>query len=280
MKAEVFNRFYFGERSSREFGLTIENKSILDGAEPDMTGYNIPGRAGVQYIFNERWENVEAVYSCFYRDRTGLGPQMNAGKIKNWLLGRPGVYQRLEDSYDLDHYRRAVYSGGLPISEAAGDFARLDISFSCDPFRYLKAGEQPAVLQAGKWTRIDPYDGEQTVYDTLDIYNSYGYDALPVIRFPANTKQWLGTKTRFFMVTEDRLDSMQEVELYLPGNTGDRWQVELNSPEQQATATKDGKTELLDVDWFPILRPGKNSILIVDNMDMSGTAVIPNWREL
>ncbi len=272
MKGETFNRFYFGERSSREFGLTIERKSILDGAKPDMQEYSVPGRAGVQYVWNRRWENVETVYSCYYRDRSGRGPEHMAGRIKNWLLGKPGVYRRLEDSYDLEHYRRAVYSGGLPISEEAGEFARLDICFSCDPFRYLKAGEQPAALQNGSYTA----DGITCA--TLDIYNGFEYDSLPVIKLKARTGQWAGVKTRLFMVPPE--GGLRLIELYLPGTKGDLWDVELNTPEQRATARRGTAVELLDINFFPVLKPGKTSFFDTDGGDMSGTVIIPNWREL
>ena len=46
----VFNAFFFGEVTSRDYNLVIESKSILNAPEPDLQEYEIPGRDGTVFI--------------------------------------------------------------------------------------------------------------------------------------------------------------------------------------------------------------------------------------
>ena len=50
----VFEAFFYNERSSLDLGLKIEWKSILNGPEPDLQEYEIPGRDGKVYLSNRR----------------------------------------------------------------------------------------------------------------------------------------------------------------------------------------------------------------------------------
>ena len=89
MKGETFNRFYFGERSSREFGLTIERKSILDGAKPDMQEYSVPGQAEDIGLAKS---NSIAIYDG--RRFIGVGPP-TSGKAP-LVYGEPGRWTTAE----------------------------------------------------------------------------------------------------------------------------------------------------------------------------------------
>ena len=57
----VFNAFFFGEVTSRDYNLVIESKSILNAPEPDLQEYEIPGREGTVFISNNRRRNVDRI---------------------------------------------------------------------------------------------------------------------------------------------------------------------------------------------------------------------------
>ena len=98
----------------------------------------------------EGFDNARVSYETFLKVAEPWDFPQWTGAVKGWLLGKPGQYLRLEDDYDLDHYRLAAYTSGLDWTQDWKRFARATIEFSCKPYRYLKSGEEQVSAQAGE----------------------------------------------------------------------------------------------------------------------------------
>lgn len=70
-------------------------------------------------------------------------------EVANWLCG-PSGYQKLEDDYDVETYRRAYFAGPLDVESIMHRFGRATIEFSCQPQRFLRTGDQTVELSQGE----------------------------------------------------------------------------------------------------------------------------------
>jgi phage-related protein len=137
--------FVFGSHSSREFHLRIEKIPVIKMPARKMSRISVPGRNGDLHIDEGAFENYIQPYECYFH-----GPQAApelAHAIKTWLA-TSGVYQRLEDTYDPDHYRLATYTGPMDIANILHKYGRCTINFDCAPQSFLKTGEQPLSFAA------------------------------------------------------------------------------------------------------------------------------------
>ena len=110
---------------------------------------NVPGASGdIIYASDEAFNNYEQPYEIFMEaDKEGL-PYISH-HIAEWLLTNPG-YQRLEDSYDMEYYRMARYSGGESFANYFNIYGRGTLTFDCCPQRWLKSGELEQTLTKGQ----------------------------------------------------------------------------------------------------------------------------------
>lgn len=258
--------FVFGRRSSLDFGLKIKSKNILTAAKAEIEEYAPPGADGTIYRYTGRRENVQIAYEAFFR-----APKdeviRRVGEIKLWLLAKPGEYLRLEDSYDPEHYRLAVFSGELEPGRDTPVTASQTLKFSCKPYRYCKRGEIPAVFA------LEPYTGTP-VSSSLTLYNTTGYDARPIFNFG---------------LVRGNLEPT--VTIKIEYESGEVCTCELEKlGQEQSSAVLDSEEQLIFhgdgtvnnynlLDSFPVLRPGENKITITGNRLRTAT-VTPRWREL
>lgn len=106
----------------------------------------VPGRSGDIYIAesDDAFENYSQPYSVFLDSKAPGLPQASRG-LAEWLLGSPG-YQRLEDSYDPDFFRMAIYSGGEQFLNYFNEYGRGTLTFNCAPKRFYKSGEKELTI--------------------------------------------------------------------------------------------------------------------------------------
>ena len=109
----------------------------------------IPGRSGDLYIeeSDDAFENYDDQYSVFL-DAKAPGLQQVSRGLAEWLLSSPG-YQRLEDSYDPDTFRMAVYTGGEDFINIFNEYGRGTLTFNCNPKRFYKTGEKEIDVVSG-----------------------------------------------------------------------------------------------------------------------------------
>ena len=113
----MLKAFYFNEISSLSNGLVVEHKHILSAPEPDLLSYEIPGRDGTVYLDTGRRKNIDISYDTYLHVQKSMDKQAWITGIKQWLLSNPGHYFKLEDDFDLDHYRMAAYAQGLEVQD-------------------------------------------------------------------------------------------------------------------------------------------------------------------
>lgn len=149
------NYFYFDGGRSIDYGIRISKEATLSAPERDVEVFSVPGRSGELVIDKGRFGPQLVTYEAFFRCPDGERAAY-ARRIKSWLLGTPG-YRELADTYDRQYYRLARYSGALDIEAVGRRFGKLNLTFSCQPFR---------LRQDGRALRELPLDS--TVYNPED----------------------------------------------------------------------------------------------------------------
>lgn len=127
---------YDGRRMD-SFGVFISGEGVFNTPSKDVEFVSIPGRNGDLTIDNHRFNNIKITYPAFIRsDFT----QKNRDLVS--FLGSMRGYKRLEDDYNPDYYRMAVYESGFEFSTTPWNLgAKFDLVFNCKPQKFLKVGE-------------------------------------------------------------------------------------------------------------------------------------------
>lgn len=250
--------FYFNQVSSLSLNLVVEHRNIISAPSPILEQYQIPGRDETLYRFTG-FENALVEYETFLKVASPNMVEAYMTSIKNWLLQSPGEYFRLEDDYDLDHYRMAAYVTGLEPERNWKLFTRQTIQFSCKPYRYLREGDNQIDGQIGT---------------SLTIYNPTQFTALPeiVVNLAASVPSSITIEIEY----EDGEDYSQQLSpivsslVYLP--------LYIDSESQTIYTRQQGLTNSI-LNEFPVLKPGNNTITISAGVG-SVFFITPRWREL
>lgn len=253
----IYNSFSFGDTSSLSREIYIERKNILGSATPDLEEYEVPGRDGTLYHWNRRFQNITVEYDTFLKVPEPEDLPRFTGDLKRWLLARPGEYLRLTDTYDPDHFRLAVYAGGLDIDNETRRFTRQTVSFSCLPYRYRKAGE--TALNLGT---------------TGTLFNDTGFPALPLLRITF-LKGNLPPTTQIRIDHADGTAYVQDLDCL-----AEEQSVAILDSEKQLIFDESGEIAAYNtLSSFPVLQPGENKITVTGER-VTSVAITPRWREL
>ncbi len=154
--------FTYNALDSRSYAISVSGEGIHHRPQPDIKRIQVPGRNGDLIQFGNRYENVDITYHC------GIVKNIrsNFSAFNAALLRYPG-YHRLEDSYNPEYYRMAVFESSLDpninMKTLVGEF---DVRFNCKPQLFLKSGET-----------------EQSISSGSTITNPTAYTSKPVLRF-------------------------------------------------------------------------------------------------
>lgn len=165
----AFRTLTFDGEVSTDYGVYISGSGTFNAPERDVEMITIPGRNGNFVLDNGRFENIEVTYRA---GLYGVDEENFAEKIaefRNFLCSKKG-YCRLEDDYNPDEYRLAVYKSGLEVEPELLKAGEFDIVFDCKPQRYLKSGEVESSITSGS-RLINPTKFESS---PLLITNGYG----------------------------------------------------------------------------------------------------------
>ena len=246
----MLKAFYVNEISSLSNGLVVEHKHILSAPEPDLLSYEIPGRDGTVYLDTGRRKNIDISYD----------KQAWITGIKQWLLSNPGHYFKLEDDFDLDHYRMAAYVQGLEVQDEWRWNTRQTPTFSCKPYRYLRNGDQRETASSTS---------------SIELYNPTSFEALPEIVVFYGSFNGTG-----IINIEYEGGSSYNGSFVGMANSGYAFLID---SEDQIFRNGDTQDSAIypgaQMDIFPVLKPGKNTVSI----NISGASqwgVKPRWREL
>ena len=164
----IFKSLRFGGIDTRGYDVFISGDAVFDSPDRDIEMVEIPGRNGSFALDKGRFANIEVTYPA------GIG-EMNAASFKRKIEGLRNAlasqrgYQRLEDDYNGEEYRMAIYKGGLEVNPASLKAGQFDIVFDCKPQRFLKSGDIESNITSGD-TITNP-----TLFDSHPLLKIEGY---------------------------------------------------------------------------------------------------------
>ena len=153
----------FNGTSSRDVYAEVEEPPTYSVPKRNYNQTHIPGRNGDLIEDEGSYDNVDGTYKMSVVPPKGYSYSSVMSLFSSWLNSASG-YARLEDTYDEDHYRLASFEGPLDISNVFQKGGKVDIKFSCYPFRFLKTGEEPFTLNKGTSSVVNPTSFESKPY--------------------------------------------------------------------------------------------------------------------
>lgn len=151
--------FVWAGETSLSKGLTVERCPAFGAGQRIVEKTTVPGKSGDLVFDTGAFSNYTQSYEIWFRDKSA-GMTSAAKSIATWLLS-PSGYQRLEDTYDPDVFRMAVYTGPMEIENWMLTYGRATLDFDCMPQRWLKSGEIPVSVKNGdvilnQWQKTKP----------------------------------------------------------------------------------------------------------------------------
>ncbi len=126
----IYKALKFDNVSSRTYGVYITGEAVYNAPERDVEMITIPGRNGTFALDNGRFENIEVSYPAGIYADTEADFRQAISDFRNFLCSRKG-YVRLQDEYNPDEYRMAVYKSGLDVTPAMLRAGEFNIVFDC-----------------------------------------------------------------------------------------------------------------------------------------------------
>lgn len=225
-------------KPTSDFGVFISGVGTYNAPERDTTAVSVPGRNGDLLIDNGRFHNIEITYPCYIVKE--FADKFNA--FKNYLLSRNG-YFKIEDSYDAEHYRKAFHNSGLtPSVQLLHRVGAFEITFNCNPQRFLKDGDNTLILTS---------DGM--------MFNPTYFDAKPLIRAYGTGSFTINDITVTITSANEYTDIDCEIMDAFKGSVNCNGNIE----------TTDNK--------FPVLTSGENTISMTGITQLE---ITPRWWEI
>lgn len=163
-----FKSFTFDGENSRNYGVYITGQGVFNAPKRNVEMVEIPGRNGAYALDKGTFNNIEVTYPAGIFADTETDFAEAVSDLRNFLCSRVG-YVRLEDDYNPNEYRLAIYKSGLDVDHdllIAGEF---DLVFECKPQRFLKSGETAISVTSGD-TITNP-----TLFDAKPQLQVWGY---------------------------------------------------------------------------------------------------------
>lgn len=232
----------FNGVSSADVGIEVEKFPSYDIPEKEYDIIHVPGRNGDIVIDTGTYKNVSRIYEVSIATRD-IAFHRKMGRVAQWLYSASG-YARLEDSYEPDSYRLAIYNKKVSIENLFNEAGKAKLEFNCKPQRFLKSGDIPSIITTSSI-----------------IYNDTPFDALPIIN----------------VVTDDTAGELTvgDVMLSIAANAGTN--LTINSELQDVysgTANKNSYVTL-NSGIFPKLVPGNNAISFTGGIQ--SVTIYPKW---
>lgn len=256
----IFKALTFNGESSRNYGVYITGEAVYNAPSRDVEMITIPGRNGSFPLDHGRFENIEVTYPAgvFADNEADFADAIS--DFRNMLCSASG-YCRLEDEYNPDEYRLAVYKSGLEVEPAALKAGEFDITFECKPQRYLKSGETEVTIGASTTltnpSRFASFPEIQVKGDGIVAFNGYevdviasGYGIVPLFENAYRPYGW-----EFILGTDEY------------ANNGDEITVKADLPLTLKVRSSSYKFKSATVTTTP--SKGQNFFSIIDNTSAS-----------
>lgn len=232
----------YNGKSSKTIGLEVETYPDYQTPRRSYEKIHIPGRNGDLLIDQHSWENATRTYLVSIGSFKKRYDQM-MNEVSQWLHSAL-TYVRLEDSYEPEFYRLAVYLGENSFTNLFNQGGKATIEFDCKPQRFLKEG-----------------DISISVTDTTNLENPTIFTALPIIHVYGAGKGSLTVGN--YPVTISEIGT----------------EIVLDSEIQDAYLNTLNKNSMVSLEnGFPKLEPGKTPIGFSGGI--TKVEVIPKWFTL
>lgn len=167
----IYKALKFDNVSSRTYGVYITGEAVYNAPERDVEMITIPGRNGSFALDKGRFQNIEVSYPAGIFADTEADFRQAISDFRNFLCSRKG-YVRLQDEYNPNEYRMAVYKSGLEVDPAQLRAGEFEITFDCKPQRYLMSGEAAVDVSDGD-TLMNP-----TMFESSPLLEVKGYGTI------------------------------------------------------------------------------------------------------
>lgn len=128
--------FTFNGHSCDEFGIYISKKPNINRSQRKFQSASVAGRNGNIYQLQDAWDEVVVTYDIFAGGYEQGDAPSDFTDIMEWLNSADD-YARLEDSYDTEHYRMAVFVDATNIEQKWYSTGQAQIKFRCKPQHFL-----------------------------------------------------------------------------------------------------------------------------------------------
>lgn len=226
----------FNNKSSADCRIQVAHPPGYAYPERDYTITHIPGRNGDIIQDNGCYKNVERTYEVSF-DAPNEDFATYANAVSAWLHSTTG-YARLEDSYEPNYYRMAVYQESNIFENLYNQAGTATIVFECKPQRFLKTG-----------------DNIITIQNSLTIMNPTGFEAYPLFKV---------TGTSGVLTVNGNSITFSSIDGF----------VMLDCELQDAYKENINKNSTIS-GTFPVLKTGSNTISWTG--DISSVTMKPRW---
>lgn len=231
----------FNGISSQDLHIQVQTEPDYDFPEKDYEVTHVPGRNGDIVIDQGSWQNVSRKYNLAM-DAGKISYTEVASKLVQWLHSASG-YARLEDSYEPDFYRMAMYKDSGSISNIYNKAGQIEVEFTCKPQRYFKSGEVADTFTA-----------------STEYRNPTDFPAKPLIKIYGSGPGTVGID-KYTVTINDIVDGM-----IVDSEQQDTYKDQMNC---------NSKVHILE---YPKLVAGNNAITLSGGV--TSIEIIPRWWTL
>lgn len=204
--------------------------------------FSIPGRSGDLFIYQNAYNNVLQAYEVYAGDGTPGNAPSSWGTLAAALY-KDG-YQRLQDTYDVDHYRLAIFLDAITAENSQNRHGSAVLTFNCRPERFLLSGDDVTTITTASGS----------------ITNPTAFDAKPLIKVTGTAPGsiTIGGVTMTINALADYV--------YIDCDTMDAYR----QPAENKNNTISGS--------FPVLHAGANAVTRTGGV--TKIEITPRWWEL
>ena len=179
----------------------IEKPPATNRPKRKVDRYKVPGRNGDIIVQQNAWENVTRSYDLIIHDSDGpeaiyhgFNYDGAASALMEWLYGPTG-YQRLEDTFDEQVYRKAYVSENTKIDNLMNSDGFCSVEFECDPRRFLKNGDV-ARARGANTTLVNPtkFTALPLVYLDMQANSTLSLNGSVIFQFTSAGKYYIDSE--------------------------------------------------------------------------------------
>ena len=208
MRERIGDVIWAGVPLSSVCDVIIEKPPASNRPKRKVDRYKVPGRNGDVIIQQDAWENVTRSYKLAIHDSDGPEAIFHgfnydgaASALMEWLYS-PSGYQRLEDTFDEQVYRKAYVSEETKIDNLMNSDGFCSIEFECDPRRFLKGGDALIALSS-ELTLTNPtkFTALPLIYLDMQANSSLSLNGSVMLQFDSAGKYYISSE--YETITDD-----------------------------------------------------------------------------